>query len=123
MVKTLILNSSNVANSDNTRYLYKFPNSLQLNQGDKLSLAALTLPYSNYNINDDLYNNARLSIIYNGQTTNILIPNGSYSIETLNEFIHAIIRLSTNNLPYSTSGSGLSTSYNYFIINQYYNLS
>jgi hypothetical protein len=115
MVKTLILNSSNVANQDNSRYIYRFPNSLQINQGDKVSLAALTLPYSNYNINNELYDNARLSIIYNGQTTNILIPNGSYTIETLNEFIHGVIKLTSNNLPYSTTGSGASIAYNYFI--------
>jgi len=115
MVKTLILNSSNVANSDNSRYIYRFPNSLQINQGDKVSLAALTLPYSNYNINNELYNNASLSIIYNGQTTNILIPNGSYTIETLNEYIHGVIKLTSNNLPYSTTGSGASIAYNYFI--------
>ena len=115
MVKTLILNSSNVANSDNTRYIYRFPNSLQINQGDKVSLAALTLPYSNYNINNELYNNAKLSIIYNGQTTNITIPDGSYTIETLNEYIHGVIKLTSNNLPYSSTGSGASIAYNYFI--------
>ena len=115
MVKTLILNSSNVANSDNTRYIYRFPNSLQINQGDKVSLAALTLPYSNYNINNELYNNAKLSIIYNGQTTNITIPDGSYTIETLNEYIHAVIKLTSNNLPYSSTGTGASIAYNYFI--------
>jgi hypothetical protein len=115
MVKTLILNSSNVNNTDNSSYVYRFPNSFQINQGDKISLAALTIPYSNYNINNELYNNAKLSIIYNGQTTNILIPNGSYSIETLNEFIHGVIKLTSNNLPYSTTGSGSSIAYNYFI--------
>jgi hypothetical protein len=114
-MKSIILNSSNVANQDNSRYIYRFPNSLQINQGDKVSLAALTLPYSNYNINNELYDNARLSIIYNGQTTNILIPNGSYTIETLNEFIHGVIKLTSNNLPYSTTGSGASIAYNYFI--------
>lgn len=116
MVKTLILNSSNVvANSDNTRYIYRFPNSLQINQGDKISLAQLTLPYSWFNINKSLYNNADLSIIYDGQTTNITIPDGSYTPETINEYIHGVIRLSTNNLPYSTTGSGASAAYNYFI--------
>lgn len=115
MVKTLILNSSNVANFDNTKYVYRFPNSFQLNKGDKISLAALTLPYSNYNINDNLYNNARLSIIYNGQTTNIIIPDGAYTIETLNEYIHGVIKLTSNNLPYSTTGSSGSIAYNYFI--------
>ena len=116
MVKTLILNSSNVVNnSGNARYEYRFPNSFQLFQGDKISLGALTLPYSNFNLNKTLYNNCDLSIIYNGQTTNITIPDGYYTLESINDYIHAIIRLTTNNLPYSTSGSGSSVAYNYFI--------
>jgi len=61
MVKTLILNSSNVVNNgDNNKYVYRFPNSFQLNQGDKISLAQITIPYSNFNINKSLYNNADL---------------------------------------------------------------
>ena len=116
MVKTLILNSSNVVqNSGNSKYIYRFPNSFQLNQNDKISLAQIMIPYSNYNINKSLYNNADLSIIYNGQTTNITIPTGAYTIETLNEYIHGVIRLTSNNLPYTSTGSGSSISYNYFI--------
>lgn len=114
-MKSIILNSSNVANQDNSRYIYKFPNSFELKQGDQLSLGALTIPYSWFNINNELYDNAKLSILYNGQTTDILIPNGSYTPETLNEYIHGVIKLTSNNLPYTTTGSGASISYNYFI--------
>ena len=116
MVKTILLNSSNVIeNTNNTKYSYRFPNSFQLNKGDKISLAQLTLPYSWFNINSALYSNNTLQIIYNGQTTNIVFPDGSYSVDALNQYIHQTILLSTNNLPYSTTGSGATLTYNYFI--------
>ena len=54
-------------------------------------------------------------MMYNGQTTNITIPDGSYTPETINEYIHQVIRLTSNNLPYSTTTTGSATSYNYFI--------
>ena len=105
-MRTLIFNSTNLINSPSKNvYRYIFPNSARFFKGEQIALASLVIPYSWYNITQALNNN-RLQIIYNGQTTNIVIEDGFYTISSLNAYIKAISLNTDNNLPYSITATG-----------------
>ena len=104
-MRTLILNANNLIDTNNKNvFRYKFPNSAKFNKGDSLALMNLEIPYSWYNITSELKNNT-LQITYNNQTTNIIIPDGYYTITALNSYIRSVCLLSTNNLPYSMTAT------------------
>ena len=106
-MRTLIFNSTNLVNTPSKNiYRYIFPNGARFNKGEQIALASLVIPYSWYNISAALSNNT-LQIIYNNITTNIVIPDGFYTITTLNSYIKSISLNTTNNLPYSLTANGL----------------
>lgn len=119
-MRTLIFNSTNLVNTTNKNiYRYIFPNGARFNKGEQIALASLVIPYSWYNISAALSNNT-LQIIYNNITTNIVIPDGFYTITTLNSFIKSISLNTTNNLPYSLTATGLVVFYYELIQNTTY---
>ena len=70
MVFNLILNNTNVANKDNTRYAYKFiSGGLKIYEGAEMCVSQVILPYSWYNVNAGLYNNNTISYFWSGTTS------------------------------------------------------
>jgi len=111
----LLLNSSNVINSDNTNFQYRFVNgSFEIEEGSEICVSQIIMPYSFFNLNKALYNNTNFlfSTSINSVTTNynLIIPDGFYSTTDLNNFLeqYAI----TNGLYYIDNATG---NYIYFI--------
>jgi hypothetical protein len=111
--KIIIMNKNNLDNNNGlkNKYVYKFSNSQKLK--GKISLASIVMPYSTPNI---YVNNCRFTIRYNNINTNVVIPQGFYTIETLNYYLQFVQQQTTNNIPYNViSGS------NVYFINILYN--
>lgn len=90
MSNTLILNSSNVTNQKNI-YQYNFLNgAFVVPDGSEMCISGITLPYSFYNIQQQFYNNTSFEITWTQAvlaTYTIDLPNGYYSVNTLNDFL------------------------------------
>ena len=75
----LVLNSSNVMNSNNNIYQYNFINqSFKINEGSTICVGGITIPYSWYNITN-VYNNKSFQIIFPNTvitTYTITLPDG-----------------------------------------------
>lgn len=94
----LILNSTNVvANSNNSKFIYQFPSAVTFEQGSQIAVSSINLFYSWFNINGSLYNNNSFSYKWfdaSGNlsvTVTVTIPDGNYSIATLNEYIQSVL--------------------------------
>ena len=88
--QTVILNKSNVIDSNKTKYVYKFPKPLICKEHE-IALASLSIYYSWRNI-DSFYNNNIFSYTWwnhLGVLTrhDITIPNGNYSIRDISNFL------------------------------------
>ena len=88
----LLLNSSNVANSDNTNFQYNFTNgSFTIEEGAEICISQVIIPYSFFNLNFGLYNNTnfQFSLTFGSTTTNysITIPNGFYTTADINNYL------------------------------------
>ena len=97
----IIFNSTNiVAGSSNTKLRYRFPKGIKFEKNSQIALSGLNMFYSWFNVNASLYSNNTLQYVWfdiNGvlnTTVTITIPDGYYSIETINEFIQS--KLVTN---------------------------
>jgi hypothetical protein len=120
-MRTLIFNSTNVLQgTKNSTYRYNFPVSVKFEKGDKVALQSILLPYSWYNINASLYNNNTFQIYYMGQTTTLTIPDGFYSLDDLNYWLHSQYLLPSNNLPYLVDNNGTNVYYGQFSYNTPY---
>lgn len=110
-MKNIILNSSHiVAGSNNSEFEYAFPSSITFRKGDKVSLAFISQYYSNFNINNSLYGNASFSYKwFDGITYPVDMPNGYYTYENINDYIHFTM---VKNKHYMTDSNG---NYVYFI--------
>lgn len=93
-METLFLNINNIEkNTKNSKLTYKFPNGLNVSKKGRIALKQLSMYYSWFNINNSLYQNNTFSYKWwdsNGDLTEthaITIPNGNYSIQTLNEYL------------------------------------
>lgn len=90
MAFNLVLNSSNVVNSNNNVYQYNFLNqSFKINEGATICIGSLTIPYSWYNITS-VYNNKSFQIIFPNTvstTYTITLPDGFYSVDDINNYI------------------------------------
>ncbi len=88
-MRTLVINSSNyVANSRN-QYVYTFPSTVKFDDGDSVGVASLSLYNSTFNITSTRGNNT-FTIVWNATTPVsyvITIPDGYYSVESLNYFL------------------------------------
>jgi hypothetical protein len=91
MSNTLILNSANVTNQPNV-FQYNFLNgAFIVPDGSELCISGITIPYSWYNIQQQFYNNARFQYTWTEAalttTYDVLLPNGYYSVNTLNDYL------------------------------------
>lgn len=119
-MRTLILNQSNIVpNTANSRLEYTFPaGNVSIQKGQKLALASLQMFYSTFNITAINNNNVFSYVWVDGTEHSVVIPNGYYTIQTLNEFLqftminntHYLIDNDTNNNVYFlTLGTNAST--------------
>ena len=91
MSNTLILNSSNTTNQPNI-FQYNFLNgAFVVNEGSEICISGITIPYSWYNIQQQYYNNTSFQITWTKvaitTTYNIVLPNGYYSVNSINDYI------------------------------------
>ena len=89
MVKTILINSSNVSNSLKNQYTYKFVGGgleFEPNKNHYIAVSSITIPYSFFNISD-IYDNRNFSIICNGTTYNLDIPSSFMTVDDLNKFL------------------------------------
>ena len=112
MVYTLVLNQSNVVSTDNNQLVYNFPNSVSF-PNHEIAVQSVALYYSWQNINaNPLTNNTfTYTWVVGGATTTytVLIPDGTWEIADLNNFIqftfiqngHYLINASKQNVYYA----------------------
>jgi hypothetical protein len=89
-MRTLILNSSNiVAGTNNSVLSYNFiGGGITLKKGQKLALASLQMYYSTFNITAANKNNSFSYVWVNGINYNVVVPDGFYDIDALNNYLH-----------------------------------
>ena len=89
-MRTLILNSSNIVEGTNNSILqYNFVGGgISLNKGQKIALANLQMYYSTFNITALNQNNSFSYTWVDGINYPVNIPNGFYSVNALNNFLH-----------------------------------
>lgn len=91
-MKTIILNSSNVvAGSNNSIFSYRFPNGGYNFKDDSIAIQEVALYFSAFNITTDYNNNSFSYIWVDGTTHQVLIPDGYYSIRSLNEYLQFVM--------------------------------
>lgn len=94
MSNTLILNSSNSTNQVNI-FQYNFLNgAFVVPDGSELCVSGITIPYSWFNVQQQYYNNTSFNITFTEAVTstyNIVLPNGYYSVNTLNDFLQGFL--------------------------------
>ena len=88
-MRTLILNQSNIVpNTNNSVLEYTFPaGNIHIVKGQKLALGSLTMYYSTFNITTTYNNNQFQYVWVDGSVVSVTIPNGFYTIATLNDFL------------------------------------
>lgn len=90
---TIVLNSKNIVNSPiNNKLIYTFQNGGVKFENNDIALAQISLYYSWFNINQQLYSNSTCGYIWiDGSIVNITIPNGYYTASSLNAYIESIM--------------------------------
>lgn len=108
----ILLNSSNVINSYNTVFDYKFiSGAFEVNEGAEICVSSITLPYSWFNVNKALYNNNGFSYTWaDGTTYSVTLPDGFYTVTDLNQYLQNVM-ISNNQYLINTSTG----QYQYFI--------
>lgn len=103
MGKTLILNSSNViAGSNNSKFLYDFPNGGYTFKQDLIALQSISMYFSAFNITV-AYNNNTFSYIWVDGTTNVvLIPDSFLQVADINAFLQSVMYANKHYLTTST---------------------
>ena len=96
---TITLNSTNITDINNNNILtYTFQNGGCKFQNNYIALANMSLYYSWFNINQQLYNNNQFNYIwFDGLTYTVIIPNGQYSVTGINNYFKSVM---TNNNHY-----------------------
>lgn len=84
--RQIVLNSKTAGTTTNGVLRLKFPSGGYTTLGEEIAVSNLFMYYSWYNISAANGNN-QLSIIVNGTTTALTIPDGSYSISDLNGWL------------------------------------
>jgi hypothetical protein len=90
MSRTIILNSSNIVEgTNNSQFIYNFPGGgITLKPDQKVGLVNLSMYYSTFNITISNKNNSYSYIWVNGLTYNVVMPNGFYDINSINNYLH-----------------------------------
>lgn len=117
-MRTIILNTTNlVADGQNNKLVYRFPNSVRLDDA-YLAVSSVVMYYSWFNITTSLVNN---TFSYNwitgagpAVTYTITVPNGLYEINTLNQLLQFTM---IQNGHYLVDGAGNNVYYAEFIVN------
>lgn len=106
-MKTLILNSSNIVQgSNNSKFKYIFPNGGYNFKDDLVAVQEISMYFSTFNITSAYGNNSFQYIWVNGTTFTVTIPDGYYSIATLNEYLQYVMIQNTHYLR-TTSGQNV----------------
>jgi hypothetical protein len=89
-MRTLILNADNIVEGTNNSVLsYEFAGgNINLKKGQKVALANLQMYYSTFNITAANNNNTFSYIWVDGITYPVVMPDGFYTIDTINNFLH-----------------------------------
>lgn len=117
-MKTIIMNQSNlVRDGQNNKLVYRFPSSVQFKKST-IAFAGVSMYYSWFNIQNSFANN---TFSYNwidgagvATTYNIVIPDGLYEVEQLNEYLQFIF---IQNGHYLVDSGGNNVYYAEFIVN------
>ena len=103
-MKTLILNSSNITNTDNSRFTYQFPQGGYTFKDDLIAVNSISQYFSTFNITTAYNNNSFSYIWVNGTTYTVSIPNGFYSIAQINAFLQSVMYSNKHYLTTTTGG-------------------
>ena len=106
-MKTLIINSTNYVMGSQNTYSYRFPQTVKFQAGCSIGVAGISLFNSFQNINETRQNNT-LTFVFLGTSYTWIIPDGYYSIDSLNYYLQQQCIL--NNL-YVTTNNGLNFVY------------
>jgi hypothetical protein len=116
-MRTICLTSQNlVADGQNNKLVYNFPNSVQF-KDNYISLSSVSIYYSWFNISSALANNTfQYTWVTTATTTTqtITIPDGLYEIATLNSYLQTVL---VNNGHYLVNSVGQNVYYLEFLVN------
>jgi hypothetical protein len=89
-MRTLILNADNIVDGTNNSVLsYEFAGgNINLKKGQKVALANLQMYYSTFNITTANNNNTFSYQWVDGTTYSVVMPDGFYDVDTINNFLH-----------------------------------
>jgi hypothetical protein len=117
-MRTLVLNQSNIVqDGQNNKLVYNFPNSV-LFKNSYLAVSSISMYYSWFNITSAFSNNTFSYTWVQGATTTtyqVIIPDGIYEINTLNQFLQ--FTFIKNGTYLTTTSSGINVYYAEFILN------
>jgi len=92
MGKTLILNSSNVVSgSNNSKFLYNFPNGGYTFKNDIIALQSIAMYFSSFNITTAYNNNSFSYIWIDGTTNNVIIPDSFLQVSDINAYFQSVM--------------------------------
>jgi hypothetical protein len=92
-MRTLILNSSNIVSGTNNSVLeYEFVGgNVNLVKGQKVALASIQMYYSTFNITASYTNNVFNYVWVDGTINQVLIPDGFYDADGINNYLHFVM--------------------------------
>ena len=116
-MRTLVLNQTNiVADGQNNKLVYNFPNSVLFKES-YIAVSSISLYYSWFNITSTLGNNTfSYTWVAGGTTTTypVTIPDGLYEIATLNQYLQFVF---LTNGHYLLNSTGQNVFYAEFLVN------
>jgi hypothetical protein len=89
----LVLNSSNVSNLYNTQFTYNFiGGGFKINNDAQMCVSQITIPYSWFNINGNVYNNSSFSYRWYSSSSSYItytvnLPAGNYTVNDINNYL------------------------------------
>jgi hypothetical protein len=108
-METIFFNNSHIVNKSNNRLVYRFTSSTTFKNA-RVALKSVTMYYSWFNISAAAYNNNRFQYTWfdtTGElntTVTITVPDGNYSIETLNEYLQSQLILNGHYVTRTVNG-------------------
>lgn len=82
--------NSTVGRGKNSRFKYKFSQTIFLDQMSRISIGSVSIPYSWRNITS-AYGNNKISYVFNGMTRNITVPDGFYALSDLYAYVQYVM--------------------------------
>jgi len=119
MSAVLVLNSSNVTGNNNSNFTYRFiSGAYDIPQGSELCCSSAVIPYSWFNVNAQVYNNATFALqwpttagVFTQYT--FTLPNGFYTLQNIVQELQ-ILMIAQNLYLYTGTGT---TAQNIYFIN------